>query len=164
MEAVKRAQEEAEAWLYRYSALKRKDLKSRAQLMHDAIWPSTASTESAGVKSSNISDPTGRGGVNLAVAKYETLTDEERIWMESIEAARADLERENPAMSKCMGIIYGMDDWRPRTKDNRAKWRIQAMQECGVQRENTYYEWRLRILTEVICCRMSILEGKKEGA
>ena len=160
VENIKSAHADAEKWLYRYNALKWKDLKTRAEIVHDAIWPSTASTEGMGVKSSNISDPTGRGGIMLATAEYQTLTQEELIWMLAIDAAKADLDGYAPEIGRVMSIVYGLDpnDWRPRTKGNRAKYRIKAMMECGIDRDNTYYEWRQKILETVICCRMRLLE------
>lgn len=160
MESMKNAHHEAEMWLYKYSALKRKDALTRAEMLSDAVWPSTASTESAGVKTSGISDPTGRGGLRLATAEYETLSEEERTWMLAIDLAETDMENYAPEILKMMRIVYGTakDDWRPRTKERKAEWRVKAMMECGIERENTYYEWRMKILEMVICCRMRVLE------
>lgn len=141
----------AESFLYRYQAMKRKQAKAVGEVCEDAIC--SAYGQAAGgdrVISSNKGDPTQRGGLRAATARDSVLTVEERMWVDAIESAWAEMLARFPDKARLMEITYGLVGREPVNRAQRAYLRDVAMGEACIESLKTFYQWKADCVNTVI--------------
>lgn len=142
----------AEKYLYRYQSLKAKQARCAEEIMQDAAYAAYGqATRGDRVKSSNISNPTLNGGIRVATSKECVLTPTERMWIEAIESAWAELLVYDPPKARLMEVVYGLVGKGAANRAQRAYIRDEVMGELCLDRIKTFYDWKSECVHTVIC-------------
>lgn len=140
---------QAEWYLYHYQDVKAKEAKTRAEIEEDAYNSAFGSGDNTPVKSSLTSSKTERAATELITKRNTVLTPIEQMWIWAIEDVWAVYNHEDKAMCRFMERAFGLTGKRVH-KGNKGVVRDQIMGDYFMERVQTYYEYRRKIIMEVV--------------
>ena len=139
----------AEWYLYNYQKVKEREAKQRKEIEDDAIYSSYGSGDNTPVKHSVGTSKTESGGIKLATAKARAMRAEDDLWIKAIENVWCAYTHEDQGMAYFMEFCFGLTG-KPVNKARSGIVRDEIMARLAIERVQTYYSYRNRIIETVV--------------
>lgn len=139
----------AEWYLYNYQKVKAREAKTRQEIEDDAVYAAYGSGDNTPVRHSLSTSKTESGGMKLASAKGKVVPAEDELWIKAIENVWCAYTYEDKAYAYFMEFAFGLTG-RPVNKARAGVVRDEVMAALNIERVQTYYSYRRRIISDVI--------------
>lgn len=151
----------AEWYLYNYQKVKEREAKQRKEIEDDAIYSSYGSGDNTPVKRSVGTSKTEAGGIKLLTARARAMRAEDDLWIKAIENVWCAYTHEDQGMAYFMEFCFGLTGL-PVNKARSGIVRDEIMARLAIERIQTYYSYRNRIIETVVEEALEIKAYNKE--
>ena len=139
----------AEWYLYNYQKVKAREAKTRQAIVDDAVYAAYGSGDNTPVKHSVSTSKTESGGIRLATARAKAINEEDDLWIKAIENVWCAYTHEDKGMAYFMEYGFGLTG-RPVSKARAGAVRDEIMAALHIERVQTYYTYRNRVIETVV--------------
>lgn len=139
----------AEWYLCNYQKAKAREAKTRQEIMDDAVYAAYGSGDNTPVKRSVGTSKTEAGGIKLLTARARAMRAEDDLWIKAIENVWCAYTHKDQGMAYFMEFGFGLTG-RPVSKARAGVVRDEVMAALNIERVQTYYSYRRRIISDVI--------------